>query len=205
MKIKPKITNKEIVSEIARDIRRVVKSATSNSAKFICKASYPITGNLSNNVQTGLEKLLGSEQYNAKQAYNVSLRTNIIFYSLLAGGFVGYKIHQVPIENFANHPILQPEASKVTLIGAGSILATGGAVFIGALEWHLRSENSENHFSDRRYSASLAGKLISLPFDIGISCYNHVDKYIREIKYRVENRKKSELSNREDENGKNNP
>jgi len=125
---KEKITKKEIMYEVGRDIGKVgervysstfgpvfgylnkdVKNVGKDVIKVACKATYPILGNMSNNVQTKLENLLGKEYYNAEHAFNTSVVSNLPLY--VSPLFIG-KILDKAFQSRCNNLCRLPHKSK---------------------------------------------------------------------------------------------
>lgn len=165
--------NKEIAYEIARDIvERILK--------LLCKASYPISGNLSNNVQTKLEGLLGREYYDAKKAFGTSLIINIGIYLLSSVVFTLYMYNKTlkldSLPNLGLHVIL---LSLILIIAEGRIRTR-------------ISEDNQKNVNGIGVSASLVGKIISIPFDMATICsdyyYHDIGNYLRRIENRIKNR-----------------
>lgn len=188
---------KEIAREVLKDIGKIIKLGMCNLLKLLCKALYPVCGNLSNNIQSKLEGLLGNEYYDAKKAFNVSLKINKFIYSLSAGAFMGYDISKIPIKEFVNNDLLKPEPARGFAIVIFAICTATVFLGIGLLEDCIRkqiSKDNRENWNGVGVSASLVGKIISIPFDIVIICsdYYHynVKNYLREVERRIKNKEK---------------
>ncbi|MDO9231561.1 MAG: hypothetical protein Q7U36_03755 [bacterium] len=188
---------KEIAREVLKDIGRIIKLKIDNLLKLLCKALYPVCGNLSNNIQSKLEGLLGHEYYDAKKAFNVSLKINKFIYSLSAGAFMGYDISKIPIKEFVNNDLLKPEPARGFEIVIFAICTATVFLGIGLLEDCIRkqiSKDNRENWNGVGVSASLVGKIISLPFDIATLCsdyyYHNILDYLWMVEYRIKNKEK---------------
>ncbi|MBN2420849.1 hypothetical protein JXB27_01065 [Candidatus Woesearchaeota archaeon] len=144
--------------------------------------SYPVLGNLSRNVQEGIEKLTKGE-YDATTASEVSAATNVV---LVYPALFAYNFYQAEpsISCAVGSSILGFIYGLAEFIGRGNIATK-------KLELHSGMSDNEIHFREMRHAkeqekreglydipvASLAGKMVSLPIDIPAWVYSKVKKH----------------------------
>jgi hypothetical protein len=157
----------KIISEIAKDagqgLARAGKSTLEGIAQVACKASYPILGNLSGNLQTRIENLVGQEYYTGVG----STITSVISNGILAG--IG--IYNVVNNFFPNYPNYR------------SVAAFYGALLCIKIDVGLRSCSGNDL---KKPIGSLPGKIVSLPFDALTYAYDAGKNYLKNVKRRVE-------------------
>lgn len=182
----------EMAKEIGRDLAEALKEGGKKTAKLAFKASYPILGNLSENVQTNLENLVGREYYDSQKAFETSLKLNPIIYAILSGGITGYNIYQIPVEEFRPSLILQPEAIKSSAVFLSTLVSAGFGGVLGMLERAAREDVAR--YSDNGTSASLPGRIVSLPFDTYCFCSDiyrdKIKSYFNDVRRRVEDKER---------------
>jgi len=167
---------KQIIKEIGKDagrcLARAGKATLESLEQVVCKASYPILGNLSANLQNRIQDAVGKEHYNSVHATRVSMGTNAIVYPSLF-----YEL----LNNAASQS-QDPGAMTAYIVGLGVTVVAGvaEAMFRGYAD-------SESAFRVKNDSiASLAGKLVSLPFDELTYAYDTGKKYLQDVKKRVQ-------------------
>jgi len=144
-------------TNIAEATSKGAKWIARNAGSLLVKASYPITGNLSLPVRERIERTLGEDIFNSERAGKVSLVTNAITY---ASG----------LATLAHH-YLAPDMSEKILLG----IMIGG--FMGVGEFLARHADNLGSGSDGFISssrASLLGKLVSLPIEVGMGIYDGI-------------------------------
>jgi hypothetical protein len=157
----------KIISEIAKDagqaLARARKSTLEGIAQVACKASYPILGNLSCNLQTRIENLVGRESYNGVGSTITSVISN--------GVLAGIGIYNVVNKFFPNYP------------DCSSVAAFYGALLCIRIDLGLRSCLGDDL---KKPIGSLPGKIVSLPFDALTYAYDAGKNYLKNVKRRVE-------------------
>ncbi|MFH1452088.1 MAG: hypothetical protein ABIF88_02865 [archaeon] len=177
---------KQIIAEMGRDAKRTLARAGELSleglAQVVCKASYPILGNLSANLQGRIENLVGKEYYNMMDAYETTLVTNFLIGVPLSAYLLGDRGAQEATKE------IQPDTYSIL---SGNVLSESLGRFLGFAsscfylmgEAILRQDIKKDNRNDA--SASLPGKIVSLPFD-GLSyAYDAGKKYLQNVKNRV--------------------
>ncbi len=118
--------------------------------KLFCKAAYPLLGNLSRGVKEGVEDVLGSENFNARNATEVSYWTNAVIYT-------GLGVHL---------------GMGTDVSGAGAVCGGIAGAMLATLEGFCRESSYNCDIQTWGLSetggktASLAGKVVSLPLDV---------------------------------------
>jgi len=125
-----------------------IRGAKKNIGSILTKASYPLTGNLSALVRDRMENYLGGEIFKSTPAAVLSFFTNSLLYS---GAIAGLSPNYL-------------DGSLRKCFSVGLILA--------ALESFIRVGLSDE--KRKRISASLLGKLVSLPIEAGIGIYDGI-------------------------------
>jgi hypothetical protein len=170
---------KQIIKEIAKDsgrsLARAGKVTLEGIAQVACKASYPILGNLSNNLQTRFENLFGKEYYCTNDAVITSKIINYLAIPLGAIYFTQRYFGTFFTERIDSQ--LLTESGKVL---AGKVVAGTLAGAISILELQFEQ------FRDKKVAASLPGKIVSLPFDALTYAYDSGKRYLQEVKRRFE-------------------
>jgi len=144
-------------------VKEIAKDVGRGIAKVACKASYPILGNLSRSIQNKIEEA-SSYYYNGEMATGVSGVSNLIAYPSAAY-------------------FLFPDTPVAPMLGAVAGLA----------ELAIRGGISANPLGseyDSFPTASLPGKIISLPFDGLTYAYDAGKKYLQNVSERVESRER---------------
>jgi len=150
------------VNIIAKHINIWIKDSIKKKlSRKLAKCSYIILGNLSNNIQTKIEKKW--KNYNAEEASWNSFITNLGLYSITAG-VISY---QLLTQNVTEGNVSDIVATSVRY---GSVIG-----FVsGSIEALVRANFADPLTREKPYTASLPGKLISTPYDI--ICYVHEKK-----------------------------
>jgi len=177
-------TKKQIAKEIGKDIGRGLARAGKSTLKGIaigaCKASYPILGNLSRNLQEKIEKTTKG-YYNTEDAFETSLVTNLFFYSGIPAYLAVMKEISHPHINPDSY--LTPDAQRIV----NPIIAAMGAItifgFCASVETLARIGISEY---GKQPIASLPGKIVSLPFDLATYAYDAGKRYVQKISERID-------------------
>lgn len=119
------------------------------SSNLLCKATYPLLGNLSSGVKEGVENVLGSENFSARSATEASYWSNAVIYA-------GLGVHL---------------GMGTDISGMGAVCGGIAGAMIATLEGFCR-EASYNHdiqtwglSETGGKTASLVGKVVSLPLD----------------------------------------
>lgn len=137
--------------------------------------AYPILGNLPRRMQLFLQKKLGKENYNANRAFEASMCTNFLAYSSLGYATLAYTPQPLPI------------VEKILIAG---ILGFGS----GIGELMIRTQV----FEHKVYTASLIGKLVTLPYEIPLFIYKKAREYGGSLEGRIDNLVKLELNRTEE-------
>ena len=137
--------------------------------------AYPILGNLPGEAQKFLEEKLGKENYDAIDACEASMFTNLFVYSALTYNSITY---------FET----EPTPNLLKMFFAGLI----GLVY-GVPEAAMRDEN----VSEKRPYASLIGKIVSLPIEIPLSLYEKAREYRNSLEGRIDEEVKAEINRTE--------
>ncbi|MBI5066556.1 hypothetical protein HZA97_10090 [Candidatus Woesearchaeota archaeon] len=117
--------------------------------ELLCKATYPLLGNLSSGVKEEVENFLGSENFSARNATEASYWTNAVIYA-------GLGVHL---------------GMGTDISGMGAVCGGLAGAMLATLEGFCR-EASYNHdiqtwglSETGGKTASLVGKVVSLPLD----------------------------------------
>lgn len=172
-----KTQTKQIMAEVGKDTKRNLARAGKSTLKgleqVVCKASYPVLGNLSTNLQTRIENLVGKEHYNAYSATVVSILSN--------GIISGSAVMGANMEEYSE--ILQQGTCVITGVAASLI-------DMGLRSFPKKGFNYGE--SGGIATASLPGKIISLPFDAMTYVYDSVKEYLQGVKRRVQSQNETE-------------
>lgn len=176
---KMKEYTKAIIKEIGKDaksgIARAGKAIASGLAHVVCKASYPILGNFSRNVQERLENFAGKGNYNSVEAMRSTYLSNFLLYVPGSAFLASY------LSNDTEKAIVGSMIGGVTLFVAERFLRENSAPVFGPL-----------FNPNARATASALGKVASLPLDLATYAYDAAsDKtkdYLEDIKRRARNR-----------------
>ncbi|RMD67491.1 hypothetical protein D6817_01455 [Candidatus Pacearchaeota archaeon] len=129
--------------------------------------TYPILGNLPASHRRWLQDKLGEDVFNEETAANVSLWTNFISYSTLAG--------------YISYELLSSSLGADSAMEHASCYALGGfclAVADGIVREAIQCP-------DRLYPASIIGKILTLPVDFVRETYRKFKKHASNIHKRT--------------------
>ncbi len=160
---------KEIGKDLGRGLATAGKSGARGLAQVVCKASYPILGNLSHNLQGRIQHMVGENYYDAEDATTVSYISNLLVYNYGLASLYDLK----PTDTFGRHMSIAFFGSAFALIE-------------GAIRWAIDHDEAKKSPLSSGGCASLAGKLVSLPFDLASYSYDAAKKYLRGVKERVD-------------------
>ena len=162
---------------------------------YLAKASYPLTGNLSEKIRNNLEEILGRNIYCANSAFEASLATNIITYPV------------------ATAAIASIYGSNMFGVGAMSfgwavfeLLGRVGELGEGLDELSLNSchcKKSKSYDPGIGMPGSLLGEIVSIPLEILVNKYerNKFKKYEEQCrKNRNENQIRKNIKDKEEGN-----
>jgi len=175
----------QICAEIGRDtsrgLARAGKSTAEGLAQIICKSSYPILGNLSGNLQTRIENLVGKGYYSSEEARTASILTNFAVYETAL--FIALKGKTFVDPTINTDSIFTPEAQQMNYNVNIKMLSAIGCFLYTYFETMARVGNKD------QIIASLLGKIVSLPFDALTYAYDTGKNYLQDVKRRVERRR----------------
>ncbi len=159
----------KVTKVVAGDVGRGLVKAGKAGFKAV---AYPTVGNLSANLQRRLENLVGKDWYNATRATNVSMITNAFVYTGSAGYGAAYLAYKINFDESLNNPGV--------LLGS----VVGGIYALIEHGSRIKFEKEAFRPADEP-RASLIGKLVSLPFELGLGIYDKTKKYIKSVKERA--------------------
>ena len=190
----------DLTKYILREIKEDIKSATIKGLKNIAKntidtgflLSYPILGNMSENLQTRLEEFVGEEHYNSNDASKTSLYTNWIL-QFPTISYLGYK---------TGFFLLEKDSLSAKEIEGEKILFISGSIALGMLYsiiedkvrhdeiYHKKGAEDRGLCSwdekDHKAFGSVTGKIVSLPFDYLTYTYDATKNYLQEVRKKAE-------------------
>ena len=188
---------KEIVREVGRDVGRGLAGAGRAVAygvgQVVCKASYPVLGNLSSSLQDKIEGVLRNKYYDALDAYKTTRVTNYLTrlptFVYLAGRLV-YDDASFVQDGWLTEDGQRGLASVIA--GLTGLLVSGIFTFFEGCARDNVIEDSMKGYEGRDYCASLVGKVVSLPFEgLGYVC-SKGKEYLGDVGERVDSRRQRE-------------
>ncbi|MFA6462318.1 MAG: hypothetical protein WCV90_08705 [Candidatus Woesearchaeota archaeon] len=168
---------KQILSEIGKDVSKVTLEGLLQVGS---KLSYPILGNLSEGLQSGIEERLGKKYYNTVHATRLSLATNTLTYS--------YLFYELSIAT-SQDPYMGIIYGSA--FGAMELMVRSLFSYVS-----LESQDSSDYYLlhhdfpslPNSPVASLVGKTVSLPFEGVNYAYNVFRRYLKGINERIKKR-----------------
>lgn len=189
------VTKKQIAKEIGKDVGRGLEKAAQTTAGIACIATYPIIGNLSNDLQERIQEKLpqvfhAENAYNTSRVFNYLIRIPTITY---LASLYGY---QEAAQSIDTNCLLSADEQMV--VGA---IAAGTLGFLASLTYTsienvirkgIAKKNQKTRCAESPdVCASLVGKIVSLPFEGAFYVHNGAQKYLENVKARIEAREKT--------------
>jgi len=130
-------------TEVMRDISKLI--------------TYPVLGNLSHKLRSGLQKKVGEKLFNAGSAAGVSILTNLVLYPLVAYTFPLFPDIEDVVYQYPN-------------------LFQYSNLLVGFIVWEAEMVVRIVMFENGKYLPSLPGKIVSLPIEWATNFYDRTKK-----------------------------